>query len=57
LRGSPWTRKSQSASTSSPGELGFKVEDQGVRPRGLVSSKDNEFSLEETMFMKVEVAE
>ena len=56
-KGALGLNKSHSAFTSSPGEQGFKVEDQEVRPRGLVSSKDNEFSQEDKMFIKAELAE
>lgn len=43
--------------TSLPGEQGFKGKEQEVRTRGLVSSKDNEFSLEDKMFIEDEAAE
>lgn len=43
--------------TSPSGEQGFKGKEQEVRPRGLVSSKDNEFSLEDEMFIEDEAAE
>lgn len=46
---------SHSALTSPPGEQGCEGKEQEVRPRGLVSSKDKEFSLGDKMFTAAEV--
>lgn len=46
---------SHSGLTSPPGEQGFKGKEQEVRPRGLASSKDNEFSLQDKTFTEAEV--
>lgn len=50
-------KKCHLAFSSLPGEQSFEVQDQEVIWGRLVSSAGNEFSQEDKMFIKVEVAE